>query len=74
METKLLLVVLTDEQSVAHSDELIAKVAYALRMTRASYPEASLEALSQILFMVNGPEWMSHSEMARARIAAKQSS
>lgn len=63
--------VLTDEESVAHSDKLIASVAYAMKMTRSHYPGVPIEALCQVLFMVNGPEWMSHTDLARARIAAR---
>lgn len=63
--------VLTDEESVAHADEMIAKVSKALAVTHAMHPHASIEALCQILFMVNGQDWMSAADMARARVLAK---
>jgi hypothetical protein len=67
-----MITVLTDEEAVASSDELIAKVARAIVTTRIMHPEASIEALSQVLFIVNGPDWISGSDMARARVAAKK--
>jgi hypothetical protein len=65
------ILVLTDEEAVAASDQQIERVARAFRQTCASNPGVSIEALSQILCMVNGPDWMSGSDMARARARTK---
>ncbi len=63
--------ILSDEESIAFSEQLVAKVTEAFVMTRISHPETSIEALSQVLFMVNGPDWMSPTDIARARVAAR---
>ena len=65
--------VLTDEESVAHADDLIKRVTEAFIYTRIAHPGASVEALAQVLWMVNGPDWISASDMARAKVRAKQS-
>ena len=40
--------------------------------TRIAYPGTSIEALAQVLWMVNGPDWIGASDMARAKVRAKQ--
>ena len=64
--------VLTDEEMVAYAETLIQKTASAIRMTRILHPGASIEALSQVLFMVNGASWMDATDMARVRLLAKK--
>lgn len=64
--------VLTDEESIAYSDEMVSKVAKALAYTIIAHPGTAIEALSQVLFMVNGQDWMSASDMARARVKARE--
>lgn len=63
--------VLTDEESVAAADEQIAIVTAALRSTLTRFPETNLEALKQVLWMVNGQNWISPSDLARACVAAR---
>lgn len=63
---------LTDEESIEHSDKLIEKVADAMACVVRMHHGTSVEALSQVLFMVNGQNWMSGIDMARARVAAKK--
>ena len=63
--------VLTDEEAIAHSDALVERVAKAIACTRLMHPEVPIEALSQVLFMVNGQNWMSATDMARVRVKAK---
>lgn len=63
--------VLTDEEAVAAWDQQIERVARAFCQTCASNPGVSIEALSQVLWMVNGPKWMGGSDLARARVRAK---
>lgn len=64
--------VLSDEETVVASDKEIAKLANAIFMTRIHYPETNPEAITQALWMVNGLDWMSASDVARARLMAKE--
>lgn len=66
-----MLKVLTDEESVAFADEQIARVTQALSSTLLRFPETDIEALKQVLWMVNGSNWISPSDMSRACIAAR---
>jgi hypothetical protein len=66
---------LTDEEAVAFSEELIERVARAFYSICAQVSilerEVLLEAMSHVLWMVNGRDWISASDMARARVRAK---
>lgn len=64
--------VMTDEESVASADEQIDKIAKAMAATMSRFPDVPIEALRQMLWMVNGPNWISGTDMARACIAAKR--
>jgi|HubBroStandDraft_2_1064218.scaffolds.fasta_scaffold1906059_2 hypothetical protein len=64
--------ILTDEESVAHADEQIQSVSYALAATVRKHPGTSIEALTQVLYMVNGQSWIAHTDFARAREAARR--
>lgn len=66
-----MLQVLTDEEAISHTNELVERVAQALAYTHHTHPAASMEALSQVLFMVNGQGWIGATDMARARVRAK---
>jgi hypothetical protein len=66
-----MLQVLTDEEAIAHADELVERVAQAIASTRLLHPAASVDALFQVLFMVNGKNWMGATDMARARVRAR---
>ncbi len=66
-----MLQVMSDEEAVAASDQQIATVAEAMAHTMRMYPDVPVEALSQVLSMVNGQNWMNGSDMARARVKAK---
>lgn len=63
---------LTDEESVAHSEALILKVSEAMATTVRMHPGATIGALSQVLFLVNGQHWMCSTDAARARVKAKE--
>jgi hypothetical protein len=63
--------ILTDEDAVAYTDKLIERVAKAITCVRLFHPDASVDALMQILFIVNGEGWMGATDMARVRILAK---
>jgi hypothetical protein len=66
-----MMIELTDEESVAHADKQVERVADAMVATCSRYPGTSIEALSQVLYMVNGANWICASDMARARVRAK---
>ena len=66
-----MLLELTDEEAVAHSDALVKRVAEALAYVRRVHPGAPTDALCRVLYMVNGKDWISASDMARARVMAK---
>ncbi len=62
---------LTDEEAISGADRQIEQVADALVATCRVHPGTTLEALSQVLFMVNGKDWICASDMARAMVRAK---
>jgi hypothetical protein len=62
---------LTDEETIAHAEEQVEHIAKAIACTRLIHPEASVEALAQVLLIVNGQGWIGATEMARARVRAK---
>lgn len=64
--------ILTDEEAVASMDKRIETVAHAIALINAIYPDTSIEALAHLLLMVNGLDWMNGSDMARARVRAKE--
>ena len=64
--------ILTDEESVECADKAIGGLVTAFISTRIAYPGTSIEALAQVLWMVNGPDWIGASDMARAKVRAKQ--
>lgn len=67
-----MLIVLTDEEAVKAADEQIARVSLALRSTLSSFPGTDIEALKRVLWMVNGKNWISPSDMSRACVEAKK--
>ena len=64
--------ILTDEESVEATDAQIEKVRRALISTGLSYPGTPIDALRQVIFMVNGPDWLAASDWSRAVVAAKK--
>lgn len=67
-----MLQVMTDEESVAWADDLISRVAEALFYACTAHPGTSIDALTQVLWTVNGQNWMGASDMARAKVRAKE--
>jgi hypothetical protein len=66
-----MLYTLTDEESVQASDEQIKRVAEAFASVCSLHKGTSVDALSMVLWMVNGGNWISASDMARAKVKAK---
>lgn len=63
--------VLTDEDAVASSEEQIERIARAFVSVCSLHPGTSIDALSMVLWIANGANWISASDMARARVRAK---